>query len=69
MGNYTPEPVVRATKPYKAIVAGVIAVAIVLTQVIMTQIADGKWTLEDTLVSILAFLGTVGVYAKENPPA
>lgn len=56
------------TKPYKAIVAAVIAVAIVVIQVVMTQVADGAWTLEDTFVSVLAFLGAVGVYFKENPP-
>ena len=54
-------------RPYKAIAAAVIAVAITVVQAIQSQSADGQWTTEDTIVTILAFLGAVAVYLTSNP--
>ena len=69
------DPAVPATgavadpkRPYKAYVAVAVAVAITVTQVILELITDGQtWTTEDTIVTILAFLGAVSVYVVGNP--
>lgn len=54
-------------RPYKTYAAALIAIAITVVQAIQAQSADGAWTTEDTLVTILAFLGAAAVYVTENP--
>ena len=54
-------------RPYKAIAAAVVAVLITVVQVVKTQNGDGDWSTDDTLVTILAFLGAVAVYLTRNP--
>jgi hypothetical protein len=54
---------------WKAIIATLTAIAITVVQAVQAGSADGKWTTEDTLVTILAFLGAIAVYAKANEPA
>lgn len=51
---------------WKAIVAAAVAVAITVVQTVLSNQADGNWTTEDTLVTVLAFLGAVGVYVTQN---
>ena len=51
---------------WKAVIATVVAIAITTVQAVLSAQADGAWTTEDTLVTVLAFLGAVGVYAKAN---
>jgi hypothetical protein len=63
-----PENVVAdPRRPYKAYAAVVVALLITLVQVVQAQGADGEWSTEDTLVTVLAFLSAVGVYLVENP--
>lgn len=54
-------------RPWKAIVALLVAVAIAVVQAAMSLIGDGNWTTEDTLVTVLAGLGVLGVYFTTNP--
>lgn len=54
-------------RPWKAVVAIVLAVAITLVQVIQSQWGDGNWTREDTIVTVLAFLSALTVYLVPNP--
>lgn len=51
---------------YKAVIAAACAIAITVVQVVISQQQDGAWTTEDTLVTLLAFLGALGVYFKAN---
>jgi hypothetical protein len=63
-----PDNVVDDTKrPYKFYVAAVLAIAITVVQVVQAQWADGSWTREDTVVTLLAFLSAALVYTTENP--
>jgi hypothetical protein len=52
----------------KAIIALVVAVIIAGVQAALSLIGDGTWTIEDTLVLILAVAGTIGVYLVPNKP-
>jgi hypothetical protein len=52
----------------KAIVAAVAAVIIAGIQAALSLLGDGTWTVEDTLVVILAIVGAVAVYAVPNKP-
>ena len=54
------------SKYWKSIIAAAVAAAITVLQVVITQRADEVWTTEDTLVTVLAFLGAIGVYFKAN---
>jgi hypothetical protein len=54
------------TRYWKSIIAAVIAVLVILVQAIQAQSADGVWTGEDTIVTILVLLSAVGVYFKAN---
>ena len=54
-------------RPWKAIVAVVLAVAIVAVQAIQTALNDQVWNTEDTMVVILAVLGALSVYLVPNP--
>lgn len=54
------------SKYWKTIIATVCAVAITVVQAVQAGSTDGAWTSEDTIVTVLAFLGAVAVYAKAN---
>ena len=54
------------SKYWKSAIATAVAIAITVVQVVISQRADGAWTTEDTLVTVLAFLGAVGVFVKAN---
>ena len=54
-------------KPWKAIAAILIPVAITVVQLVQSQIGDGAWTNEDTLNVVLAVLGALAVYLVPNP--
>ncbi len=56
------------TRYWKTIIATVTAIAITTVQAVQAAYADAVWTTEDTLVTVLAFLGAVLVYAKANTP-
>lgn len=53
---------------WKTVIATVVAIAITTVQTVLSSQKDGDWTTEDTLVTLLAFLGAVLVYAKANTP-
>jgi len=57
------------SKYWKAIIATIAAVGITVVQAVQSSYADGSWTTEDTLVTVLAFLGALGVLAKANTPS
>ena len=67
----TPEPTTTVVddpkKPWKAVVAAVIAVALIAVPVVQTAFSDGVWSVQDTFTVILAVLGAVGVYFVPNP--
>lgn len=54
-------------KPWKAIVALLIPVAITVVQLVQSNFNDGAWTSEDTFNVILAVLGALAVYLVPNP--
>lgn len=54
---------------WKSVVAFVAALGVIVTQVIQSTLADGKWTREDTFVAVIAIAGWLGVTAKGNAPA
>jgi|GraSoiStandDraft_24_1057298.scaffolds.fasta_scaffold24012_4 hypothetical protein len=54
-------------RPWKAIVAVLIPIAITVVQLVQSSLNDGAWTNEDTFNVILAVLGAVGVYLVPNP--
>lgn len=54
-------------RPWKAIVALLIPVAITVVQLVQSALNDGTWTNEDTFTVVLAALGAVGVYFVPNP--
>lgn len=56
------------TRYWKSILATLTAISITVVQAIQAAGADGAWTQEDTIVTILAFLGAVAVYTKANTP-
>lgn len=53
---------------WKTVIATVVAILITTVQAVQTGFQDKAWTTEDTIVTILAFLGAVLVYAKANTP-
>ena len=53
---------------WKSIIAAGIAVAITVVQAVQAASADGVWSTDDTIVTVLAFLGAAGVYFKANTP-
>lgn len=57
------------SKYLKTIITVVVAVAIAALQAAITALQDGRWTLEDTLVVLVAVLGVLGVYLAPNTPA
>ena len=67
----TPQPTTEVAddpkKPWKAIVALLIPVAITVVQLVQSALNDGAWTSEDTFNVILAVLGAVAVYLVPNP--
>lgn len=69
----TPEPTTVVVddpkRPYKAIVAVAIPVAVAAVQAIAAAYTDEQWDFNDTLVVILAVLGALGVYLVPNPKA
>lgn len=54
-------------RPWKAIVALLIPIAITVVQLVQSGLNDGSWTTEDTFTVVLAVLGAVGVYMVPNP--
>lgn len=54
---------------WKSIIATLTAIAVTVVQAIQASQADGEWSNEDTIVTVLAFLGAVLVYAKANDSA
>ena len=54
-------------RPWKALVAILIPVAITVVQLVQSGLNDGAWTSEDTFVVVLAVLGAAGVYLAPNP--
>lgn len=67
----TPEPTTVVVddpkRPWKALVAVLIPIAITVVQLVQSGLNDGAWTSEDTFVVVLAVLGAVGVYLAPNP--
>ena len=53
-------------KPYKTVVAFIISLLVVAIPIVRTLLGDG-WSLDDTLVVLLALATPVGVYFTENP--
>lgn len=56
------------TRYWKSILATVTAILITTVQAVHSAQSDGQWTTEDTIVTALAFLGAVSVFAKANTP-
>lgn len=54
-------------RPWKAIVALCIPIAITVVQLLQSGLNDGSWTSEDTFTVVLAVLGAIGVYFVPNP--
>lgn len=54
-------------RPWKAIVAILIPIAITVVQLVQSSLNDGSWTNEDTFNVVLAVLGAVAVYFVPNP--
>jgi len=52
----------------KTWVAVIVAVLIAGLQTALSVLGDGIWTMEDTIVVLLAIVGAVGVYAVPNTP-
>lgn len=73
MTNQIPTPASVTTvqadpkKPWKAIVAILIPIAITVVQLVQSNLYDGTWTTEDTFNVVLAVLGAVAVYFVPNP--
>lgn len=70
MANPIPAPtdvVDDPKRPWKAIIAILIPVAITIVQLVQSSLNDGSWTNEDTFNVILAVLGAVAVYFVPNP--
>lgn len=57
------------SKYWKSVIATVAAILITTIQAVQASLSDGAWTTEDTLITIIAFLGAVLVYAKGNTTA
>ena len=54
-------------RPWKAVVALAIPVAIAVLQLVQTAVNDGTWTIEDTITVLIGALGAVAVYLVPNP--
>jgi hypothetical protein len=65
--NPAPAVVDDPKRPYKAIVAVVVAVLVIGIQAALSALGDGVWTTEDTLTTIVAVLGAIAVWATPNP--
>jgi uncharacterized membrane protein len=69
----TPEPTTNVVddpkRPWKAVVAILIPVAVAVVQAIAAAYTDEQWDVNDTIVVVLALLGALGVYLVPNPKA
>jgi len=70
MPDLNPVPVAAVAdpkRPWKAIVAVLIPIAITVVQLVQSSLYDGAWTNEDTFNVVLALLGALAVYFVPNP--